>query len=95
MNSELMRQILAALSKHYDQIILDSGAVLQWSEPLLLGGLAERTILVTRRNWTKQEDAPLAASQLMLYGAELGPAVFNRAAEKATRRQRIGRRAPA
>ena len=95
LNSERMRQILAALSKQYDQIILDSGAALQWSEPLLLGGLAERTILVTRRNWTKQEDAALAASQLMLYGAELGPAVFNRAAEKATRRQRIGRRAPA
>ncbi|AWK88490.1 GumC family protein [Azospirillum thermophilum] len=95
LNSERMRQLLGALGKQYDQIILDSGSVLQWSEPLLLGGLAERTILVTRRNWTRQEDAALAASQLMLYGAELGPVVFNRATAKMTQGQRIGRRAHA
>jgi len=44
----------------------------------LLGSLAEKTLLVTRRDWTTQNNAAQVASQLQLYGADLAAVIFNR-----------------
>ena len=49
------------------------------SNALTLGCLAEKTILVTRREWTKHRDAFYAAKQLQLSGADVAGVVFNRA----------------
>jgi polysaccharide biosynthesis transport protein len=79
LNSERMEGLLTELRKVYDVIILDSAPVLEVSNALILGGLAERTILVTRRAWTTWRDAAYAAKQLHLYGSEIAGVVFNRA----------------
>jgi hypothetical protein len=46
---------------------------------LILGGLAEKTISVTRRNCTTHRKASYALKQLQLYGADIAGVVFNRA----------------
>jgi succinoglycan biosynthesis transport protein ExoP len=80
LNSERMEGLLAELRKTYDIIILDSAPVLEVSNALILGGLTDRTILVTRREWTTPRDASYAVKQLQLYGSEIAGVVFNRAA---------------
>ncbi len=49
------------------------------SNALTLGCLAEKTILVTRREWTRRREAAYAARQLQLSGADVAGVVFNRA----------------
>ena len=80
LNSERMEGLLAQLRKVYDVIILDSAPVLEVSNALILGSLAERTVLVTRREWTTPRDASYAVRQLHLYGADIAGAIHNRAA---------------
>jgi capsular exopolysaccharide synthesis family protein len=84
LNSERMEELLAELRRIYDIVILDSAPVLEVSNALILGGLAEKTILVTRREWTTPRDASYAVEQLQLYGADIAGVVFNRT--DATRR---------
>jgi capsular exopolysaccharide synthesis family protein len=78
LNSERMERLLAELKEIFDIIILDSAPVLEVSNALILGGLAEKTILVTRREWTTHRKASYAAQQLHLYGADVAGIVFNR-----------------
>ena len=78
LNSERMEQLLAELKQIFDIIILDSAPVLEVSNALILGSLAEKTILVTRREWTTHRKASYAASQLQLYGADIAGIAFNR-----------------
>lgn len=78
LNSERMERLLAELKAIFDIIILDSAPVLEVSNALILGGLAEKTILVTRREWTTHRKASYAAKQLHLYGADIAGVVFNR-----------------
>ena len=79
LNSERMEQLLVQLKQIFDIIILDSAPVLEVSNALILGSLAEKTILVTRREWTTHRKASYAASQLQLYGADIAGIAFNRA----------------
>lgn len=79
LNYGLMEDLLTRLEDGYDTVILDSASVLEISNALVLGGLVEKTILVTRRNWTSGRKASEAAKQLHLYGAQLAGLVFNRA----------------
>ena len=79
LNSERMEGLLVELRKVYDIIILDSAPILEVSNALILGALAERTILVTRREWTSPRDASNAVRQLQLYGSDIAGVVFNRA----------------
>jgi len=78
LNSERMEQLLVDLKQSFDIIILDSAPVLEVSNALILGSLADKTILVARREWTTHRNASYAASQLQLYGADLAGIVFNR-----------------
>jgi capsular exopolysaccharide synthesis family protein len=78
LNSGRMEQLLHDLKATFDLIILDSAPVLEVSNALILGGLAERTLLVTRRDWTTHRNASYAAKQLQLYGADLAGVAFNR-----------------
>lgn len=78
LNSTRMEGLLAQLQKMFDIIILDSAPV-QVSNALILGGLAEKTIFVTRREWTTRREASYAVKQLELYGADIAGVVFNRA----------------
>ena len=78
LNSARMERILAELKAIFDIIILDSAPV-QVSNALILGGLAEKTIFVTRREWTTHRKASYAIQQLQLYGADIAGVVFNRA----------------
>jgi succinoglycan biosynthesis transport protein ExoP len=78
LNSERMAEVLNGLKHVYDLIILDSPPVLEVSNALILGSLADRTILVTRREWTIHRRASYAAKQLQLYGADIAGVVFNR-----------------
>jgi succinoglycan biosynthesis transport protein ExoP len=78
LNSERMADVLNGLKHVYDLIILDSPPVLEVSNALILGSLADRTILVTRREWTIHRRASYAAKQLQLYGADIAGVVFNR-----------------
>jgi capsular exopolysaccharide synthesis family protein len=84
LNSERMEELLVELRRIYDIVILDSAPVLEVSNALILGSLAEKTILVTRREWTTPRDASYAVEQLQLYGADMAGVVFNRT--DATRR---------
>jgi capsular exopolysaccharide synthesis family protein len=79
LNSTRMEALLAELNATFDIIILDSAPV-QVSNALILGGLAEKTIFVTRREWTTHRKASYAVKQLQLYGADIAGVVFNRAA---------------
>jgi capsular exopolysaccharide synthesis family protein len=78
LNSARMEALLAELKQIFDIIILDSAPV-QVSNALILGGLAEKTIFVTRREWTMRREASYAIKQLQLYGADIAGVVFNRA----------------
>jgi capsular exopolysaccharide synthesis family protein len=78
LNSARMEQLLSDLKEIFDIIILDSAPV-QVSNALILGGLAEKTIFVTRREWTAHRKASYAVKQLQLYGADIAGVVFNRA----------------
>lgn len=78
LNSTRMEELLAQLQAMFDIIILDSAPV-QVSNALILGGLAEKTIFVTRREWTTHREASYAVKQLKLYGADIAGVVFNRA----------------
>lgn len=73
-----MEKLLAELRRSFDIIILDSAPV-EVSNALILGGLAEKTIFVIRREWTSRRDASYALKQLELYGADIAGVVFNRA----------------
>jgi polysaccharide biosynthesis transport protein len=73
-----MQELLDELKRIFDVIILDSAPVHEVSNALTLGCLAEKTILVTRREWTKHRDAFYAAKQLQLSGADVAGVVFNR-----------------
>jgi capsular exopolysaccharide synthesis family protein len=78
LNSARMERLLADLKAIFDIIILDSAPV-QVSNALILGGLAEKTIFVTRRQWTTHRKASHALKQLQIYGADVAGVVFNRA----------------
>jgi capsular exopolysaccharide synthesis family protein len=78
LNSGRMEKLLDDLKATFDLIILDSAPVLEVSNALILGGLAERTVLVTRREWTTHRKASYAAKQLQLYGADIAGVAFNR-----------------
>jgi Mrp family chromosome partitioning ATPase len=78
LNSRRMEELLYELKTMFDVIILDSAPVLEVSNALILGGLAEKTVLVTRREWTAHRKASYAAKQLHLYGADIAGVVFNR-----------------
>lgn len=78
LNSTRMEELLTQLQAMFDIIILDSAPV-QVSNALILGGLAEKTIFVTRREWTTHREASYAVKQLELYGADIAGVVFNRA----------------
>jgi capsular exopolysaccharide synthesis family protein len=77
LNSARMEELLSELKQIFDVIILDSAPV-QVSNALILGGLAEKTIFVTRREWTAHRKASYALKQLQLYGADIAGVVFNR-----------------
>ncbi len=79
LNSGRMQELLDELQTIFDMIILDSAPVHEVSNALTLGCLAEKTILVTRREWTRHRDASYAARQLQLSGADVAGVVFNRA----------------
>ncbi len=79
LNSGRIQALLDELKSIFDVIILDSAPVHEVSNALTLGCLAEKTILVTRREWTRHRDASYAAKQLQLSGADLAGVVFNRA----------------
>jgi capsular exopolysaccharide synthesis family protein len=78
LNSARMEALLDQLQEIFDIIILDSAPV-QVSNALILGGLADKTIFVTRRDWTTHRQASYAVKQLQLYGADIAGVVFNRA----------------
>ena len=78
LNSARMDALLSELKEIFDVIILDSAPV-QVSNALILGGLADKTIFVTRREWTAHRKAAYAVQQLQLYGADIAGVVFNRA----------------
>jgi polysaccharide biosynthesis transport protein len=78
LNSTRMEALLTELQEIFDIIILDSAPV-QVSNALILGGLADKTIFVTRRDWTTHSQASYAVKQLQLYGADIAGVVFNRA----------------
>src|SRR3546814_2127778 len=78
-SSDVCSSDLTQLSADYDLIILDSTPVFGMSYALILGCLAQKTVLVTRRGWTTQSKAMQAARQLVLCGADMAGAVFNRA----------------
>jgi succinoglycan biosynthesis transport protein ExoP len=79
LNSGRIQELLDQLKRVFDVIILDSAPVHEVSNALMLGCLAEKTILVTRREWTRHRDASYAAKQLQLSGADVAGVVFNRA----------------
>jgi polysaccharide biosynthesis transport protein len=82
LNSMRMEELLAELQATFDIIILDAAPV-QVSNALILGGLAEKTIFVTRCEWTTHRQALYAVKQLQLYGADIAGVVFNRAGAEA------------
>jgi succinoglycan biosynthesis transport protein ExoP len=79
LNSKRIQELLDQLKRIFDVVILDSAPVHEVSNALTLGYLAEKTILVTRREWTRHRDASYAAKQLQLSGADVAGVVFNRA----------------
>jgi capsular exopolysaccharide synthesis family protein len=79
LNSGRIQELLDELKSTFDVIIIDSAPVHEVSNALALGCLAEKTILVTRREWTRHHDALYAAKQLQLSGAVVAGVVFNRA----------------
>jgi capsular exopolysaccharide synthesis family protein len=83
LNSARMEALLAELKQIFDIVILDSAPV-QVSNALILGGLADKTIFVTRREWTMRREAAYAIKQLQLYGADIAGVVFNRAGAAAS-----------
>ena len=77
LNSARMEALLSELLEIFEIIILNSAPV-QVSNALILGGLAEKTIFVTRRDWTTHSQASYAVKQLQLYGADIAGVIFNR-----------------
>jgi succinoglycan biosynthesis transport protein ExoP len=79
LKSGTMARLLAELERDFDLIILDSAPVLSLSDSLVLGGLADKTLLVTSRNYTTHKNAGNAAAQLQRFGADISAVLFNRA----------------
>lgn len=77
LNSRGMEDLLTRLQRAFDVIILDSAPVREVSNSLILGGLVEKTVLVTRRERTTRRTASSAARHLELSGAALAGIVFN------------------
>ncbi|MDX6750238.1 polysaccharide biosynthesis tyrosine autokinase [Geminicoccaceae bacterium 1502E] len=77
LNARHMEVLLERLQKVFDVIILDSAPVQEVSNSLVLAGLAEKTVLVTRRERATRRSVSSAARQLELSGAILAGIVFN------------------
>jgi capsular exopolysaccharide synthesis family protein len=79
LKSGTMARLLTDLEKTFNLIILDSAPVLALSDSLVLGGLADKTLLVTSRNKTTHKNAGNAAAQLLRFDADISAVLFNRA----------------
>jgi len=82
--SAQMRGRLAELRERADLVILDSPPVLAVSDPAVLAGLTDGTLLVVNAQRTRGQQAARAVAMLRDAGAHILGGVLNRVADRAT-----------
>lgn len=77
LNSEMFSSIIEQLSEMFDCILIDSPPLGPVTDPMILGALCDRTLLVLRAEETTRRNAERARDILQSVGARLMGAVIN------------------
>ena len=77
LNSEMFSSIVEQLSEMFDCILIDSPPLGPVTDPMILGALCDRTLLVLRAEETTRRNAERARDILKSVGARLMGAVIN------------------
>ena len=77
LNSHRARQIMAALGKRFDLVLIDSPPVLPVTDAVVLAGYADAALMVVRAGQTRRGDLRRAAEKLRQVNANLLGTVLN------------------
>jgi capsular exopolysaccharide synthesis family protein len=77
LNSPRFSELLATLSKRYDQIVLDSPPVLPVTDARILGAICDVTVLVLRAEKSTRKGSEHACERMLNVGTRLIGAVVN------------------
>ncbi len=77
LNSKIFSDYLTRLRETYDMVIIDSPALVGFADPLVLGRLADGTLVVIRNEQTARPAAKHGCDMLFQVGANLLGAVIN------------------
>jgi succinoglycan biosynthesis transport protein ExoP len=86
LTSDRMRQLLAALTPHYDFILLDTAPALVTADVLALSRLVEKVVFVVRWGHTRQDAAVEALKQIIDAQGDVAGVVLSRVVAKEYRR---------
>lgn len=78
LNPHLLREMFEELSRDYRFVVIDGEAIYASPDSLIIGSLADGTILVVQAEDTRWEVAQAAAQRLTQAGARLIGSVFNK-----------------
>jgi capsular exopolysaccharide synthesis family protein len=77
-SSDKLKQMLSALSKLYDHILIDSPPLINLADPLILSTLVDGVILVVDGSRTTCDTALRAREELLSVGANIFGVVLNK-----------------
>jgi capsular exopolysaccharide synthesis family protein len=86
LSSDRMRQLLDALTPHYDFVILDTAPALVTADVLALSRLVEKVVFVVRWGHTRQDAVFEALKQIVDAQADVAGVVLSRVVSKEYRR---------
>lgn len=86
LTSDRMRQLLAALTPHYDFILLDTAPALVTADVLALSRLVEKVVFVVRWGHTRQDAAVEALKQIIDAQGDVAGVVLSRVVAREYRR---------
>jgi capsular exopolysaccharide synthesis family protein len=86
LSSDRMRQLIDALSPHYDFIILDTAPALVTADVLALARIVEKVVFVVRWGHTRQDATVEALKQIMDAQGDIAGVVMSRVVSKEYRK---------
>jgi capsular exopolysaccharide synthesis family protein len=90
LSSDRMRQLLEALERHYEFIILDTPPALVTADVLALSRLVEKVVFVVRWGHTRQEAVLEALKQILDAQGDVAGVVMSRVVSKQYRQYSYG-----
>ena len=90
LSSDRMRQLLEALERHYEFIILDTPPALVTADVLALSRLVEKVVFVVRWGHTRQESVLEALKQILDAQGDVAGVVMSRVVSKQYRQYSYG-----